>query len=150
MAAEDLIEGRERVTAVFGHWPSFHDAEVMSLRMDRGAAGAGPGSGPTFDVILHAFEMTDQVAPDGFLVLRNHVLVHLRFHGVVDSQLGGFNQQNSLFGLRLEDIRSHGLEGIGLQVDLDASNGLNASFECHHAEVVSVLPCDKDGRPLPA
>ena len=148
MAVEELITGSERLTALFGKWPSFHDAEVLSLRLDRGAVGAGPG--PTLDVVLHAFEITDQVAADGFLVLRNHVLVHLRFHGVVELELRDFNQQNSLFWLRIEDIRAHQLEGIGLQVGLDASFGVGASFECHHAEVVSVLPCDKSGRPLPA
>ncbi len=33
---EKLIEGSERLTAIFGYWPSFHDAEVVKFDLWRG------------------------------------------------------------------------------------------------------------------
>jgi hypothetical protein len=31
------IEGAERLTQIFGRWPSFHDAEVLRVRLDHEA-----------------------------------------------------------------------------------------------------------------
>ncbi len=33
---ESLIAGSEKLTKIFGHWPSFHDAEVLDLHFARG------------------------------------------------------------------------------------------------------------------
>jgi hypothetical protein len=143
MSIEDLVIGREKVTAVFGSWPAFHDAEVVRIDIDR--RPIGEGTGPTLDAMIHAFEISDEVASDGTLVLRNHVLVHLRFHEVVGLELGGVNLQNVLFGLVLTDIRDRQMEGIHLEVKFAASHGLEASFQCRRAEVVSLTPCDRDG-----
>lgn len=33
---EALIEHAETLTHVFGHWPSFHDAEVLEINLWRG------------------------------------------------------------------------------------------------------------------
>jgi len=30
------ITGADQVTSIFGHWPSFHDAEVIRLELVRG------------------------------------------------------------------------------------------------------------------
>jgi hypothetical protein len=32
-----LVENAEILTGIFGRWPSFHDAEVLSLYLDRQA-----------------------------------------------------------------------------------------------------------------
>ena len=31
-----MVKGRELVLAEFGEWPCFHDAEVLSLELERG------------------------------------------------------------------------------------------------------------------
>lgn len=33
---ETLIQGSEKLISIFGHWPSFHDAEITELRLERG------------------------------------------------------------------------------------------------------------------
>jgi hypothetical protein len=33
---ESLIAGSEKLTNIFGYWPSFYDAEVLELHFDRG------------------------------------------------------------------------------------------------------------------
>ena len=141
------ITGAKKVTAVFGHWPSFHDAELLSLRLERSSHRDGC-HGPTLDALVHAFEMTSEVGADGCYVLRHHVLIHLRFLDVVELEMNGFNHQNALAGLALTDLRDRQMEHVRWAVRFDGSFGVEASFQCYEVEVVSVTPCDKAGEPL--
>ena len=108
MESRQNIKNNERLTSVFGCWPSFHDAEVIWLRLDRRVTSLGDG--PTVETLIHTFEMTNEVSTEGFYVLRNHVLVHLRFSKVMQPILEGFNCQNALLGLSIEDIRHRQME----------------------------------------
>ena len=79
MDVHERIEGAEKLVAVFGYWPSFHDAEVLWLKMDRKPVREDI-FGPTLEMMVHTFEMTSEIGPDGAYVLRYHVLVYLRFY----------------------------------------------------------------------
>lgn len=144
MEAVEHIVGAEQLVAVFGYWPSFHDAEVLWLRLDRRAHGDGC-SGPTLEALIHAFEMTSEVGTDGYYVLRHHVLVHLRFIDVVELQMDGFNFQNVLTGLTLTDLRDRHMERVRWLALFQSIFGVDASFQCYAVEVVSVVPCSKSG-----
>lgn len=147
METRQNIQNNERLTSVFGRWPSFHDAEVVWLRLDRRATSLGRG--PTVETLIHTFEMTGEVNSAGFYVLRNHVVVHLRFSRVVESILDGFNCQNALNGLSIKDIRHRQMEHVNFEVSFDSAHGLEASFQCQDIEVVDVEPCDSHGLPQP-
>jgi hypothetical protein len=147
METHQRIANNERLASIFGRWPSFHDAEVIWLRLDRRATSLGDG--PTVEALIHAFEMTSEVNAAGFYVLRNHVLVHLRFSRVMESILEGFNCQNVLSRMSIEDIRHRQMENLNFEVTFDSSYGVEASFQCQGIEVVDVQSCDSDGLPLP-
>src|ERR1700747_35787 len=84
---------------ILGYWPSFHDAEVIKLRLDRdGSAGA------QLEAEVHVFEMTADVTPDGFYRRRYHTLATLLFSGIDELSLDDFNHQNVLSGLSLVDL----------------------------------------------
>jgi len=87
------ISGAEKLIAVFGHWPSFHDAEVIWLKLDR--RSNGKEHGPTLEAQIHAWEMTNEVDEHGYYVLRHHVLVSLKFLDVEELRLNDFNHQMS-------------------------------------------------------
>ena len=140
MEAHQNIGNHESLTSVFGRWPSFHDAEVIWLRFDRRATSLGDA--PTVEALIHTFEMTSEVNAAGFYVLRNHVLVHLRFSRVMQPILENFNYQNALLGLRITDIMNRQMEDINFEVNLDAAFGVDAYFQCQRIEVVDVEPCD--------
>jgi hypothetical protein len=144
----DRIAGAEQLVALFGYWPSFHDAEVLWLRLDRRAHGDGY-YGPTLEALIHTFEITSQVGADGCYVLRHRVLVHLRFREVVELRLEGFNHQNALMGLALTDLRERQMERVRWAARFHSAHGVDASFQCYAAEVVSVVPCNKGGEPTP-
>ncbi len=147
MPAMDVIDriiGADKLIAVFGYWPSFHDAQVLWLKLDR--RPTGEGYGPTLEALVYTFEITSDLGPNGYYVLRHRVLVHLRFCDVVELHLEGFNHQNALFGLSILDLRERQLEHIRFQVRFDsAAYGMDARFQCYAIEVVSVTPCGSDG-----
>jgi len=147
MDGHEQIEGAEKLITVFGYWPSFHDAEVLWLRMDRRAVREDVYL-PTLEMMVHAFEMTSEIGPEGAYVLRHHVLVHLRFHMVDHVKLADFNHQNALYGLYFNDIRASQLEQADFEITLEGAWGLDGSFICKAVEVVDVTPCDKGGEPL--
>jgi hypothetical protein len=141
------IAGADQLVAVFGYWPSFHDAEVLWLRLDRRAHGDGY-YGPSLEALVHAFEMTSDVDADGYYILRHHVLVHMRFLDVVELQLDGFNHQNALMGLSITDLRDRQMERVRWAAHFDSAFGIDASFQCYAVEVVSIIRCNKDGEPI--
>ena len=147
MTRMDNIKGAEQLIDVFGRWPSFHDAEVVWLKIDRRSSGEGC-FGPTLNAQVHTFEITSEVDNDGFYVLRNHVLVHLQFSEVVESHFRWFNQQNALHGLTLIDISDRQLERVKWDVQFESAYGVDAAFQCHSLEVLSVASCDKAGEPI--
>lgn len=142
MNAVERIRGAEKLTTVFGYWPSFHDAEVLSLHLDRRPQGEG-NRGPTLEVLVHAFEMTSEVDTKGFYVARHNVLVHFRFVEVVELRLDDFNEQNALWGLSLIDLSGRQMERVKWAVAFESSHGLGARFECLSVEIVSVSPYDR-------
>jgi len=144
----DRIEGAEKLTGVFGYWPSFHDSEVMWIRIDRRPVCDG-SYGPVLEALIHTFEITNDVSPDGRSVLRHHVLVHFRFHDVDGVRLEDFNHQNVLYGLSISDIRERQMERIHFEVGFDSSFGVSGSFQCHRVEVMQVTPCTKDAATFP-
>ena len=145
MGIEALIKGSERLTRVFGYWPSFHDAEIIWVRLVRGERPEEGFAGPSIEMSIHTFEITNEVAPTGFLILKNHVLVHFQFTKVVNVKLEDFNHQNVLFNLRIADIRQDQLESINFAISLDSSFGLSGRFRCKAAEILAVTPCDANG-----
>ena len=151
-----LIKGSEKITGTFGYWPPFHDAEILEVRMTVADGEPWvPGSeSQVMEMKMHLFEMTKDVTPDGFLVLTNHTLAHLRFANVENLELSGFWHQNCIFDLEFGTVavsypRNHpsGKPASLLTVRIHASVGLTGGFHCRLAEVVSAEPCDERGLP---
>ena len=125
------IENSEAITSVFGYWPSFHDAEVLELVICRD--GSGPGRASVV-ARVHVFEMTSQVKPDGHYLCHKHSIVSLVFEDVDELVMEGFNHQNALAGLRIEEREPGGC----LAVAFDGAYGLEASLICRSIRVDSI------------
>ena len=76
-----LIVGSEKLTSIFGRWPSFHDAEIHDL---------------------HLWLMTRDIDQKGFYVSTKHTLTKMKFYDVDNFRMDGFNHQNAIFGLGIE------------------------------------------------
>ena len=94
-----------------GRAPSFHDAEVLELSLDRNKARCS--------IKIHAFRMTSEVDAKGYFVLDKHVLVSFRLEGVVNLELNDFNEQNAILGMALSRTADQ-----GFRLELDPAYGL--------------------------
>jgi hypothetical protein len=131
----DEVSNATALTRIFGRWPSFHDAEVVRVILDR-----EPASGPSLLAMIHVFEMTSEVDPAGFYVLKHHTLVTLRFEDILLENLKWFNNQNVLWDLEIIPVDPDANEGRGLRVEMPSSHGLEAAFLCRRAVVDAVEP----------
>jgi hypothetical protein len=140
------IRGAEQLTTIFGRWPSFHDAEVVRLTLDRVSTVDG-AFGPSLSVDVYVFEAGPDVTSSGTYVLRHETLVSFRFLEVDQLEINEFNQQNAIWDLSITDISDRQLERAKYEVRFAASFGMSAAFLCLDAEVLSVRPWTLRDRP---
>ena len=112
MGHTSRIIAEEKVTAVFGEWPAFHDAEVQSVAFDR------------FDAKVSITLTLDAALAS----------VTLRFADCADVRVEDFGLQNVLFALDIVEAQGR------LSVELDASIGMEGSFTCSEVEVLDIHP----------
>jgi hypothetical protein len=143
MSPTPKFSGVDQVIEVFGYWPSFHDAEVKWLRLDRHDTDGG--TGPVVEFAIHCFEITDQVAPSGHFVLRKHTLIHFRFRDVTDLRIEGFNHQNAIFRLEIADESDASWQRPYFKASIDPAFGIGGSFHAVYPEILSITSCDETG-----
>ncbi|OWV80575.1 hypothetical protein ATY78_07790 [Rhizobium sp. R635] len=98
MNYSDMPGGAE-LLAWFGEEPTFHDAEIISLSLNRTG---------TSELKIHGWIMTDKVDPNGYIVLDKHAIVTFKLEEVMDLQLDGFSNQNVIAGLVLRYATDRG------------------------------------------
>jgi len=105
------VPGAKQLFNWFGYWPSFHDAEVLSIELNRMGASK---------VRVHTFRMTDAVDSKGFSVCDKHCIVTFVMEDITRVKLAHFNHQNALSDLKfsrendeyaLVFTPAHGVEG---------------------------------------
>jgi hypothetical protein len=135
MTTTEHVENAAALTRVFGDWPSFNDAEVVSIRLD----GVGEG-GPSLEAWVHVFRTTDQVDEQGYYVLTDHTLVALRFANTVLRKLHWINGRNSLSRLDIQEVDPATSDGRRYGVSFDSSWGIRADILCDRITVTAVEP----------
>jgi hypothetical protein len=88
------------------------------------------------DVTIHHWQMTNEVDSKGYFVLKHHTLTALRFFGVSELQLAGFNHQNVLWNLEISESDSE----PRFSISMPTSFGCDASFRCRRIRVISAAP----------
>jgi len=141
-----ILRNPEVLLAALGHEPHFHDSEVVSIRLDR--AGVDPWAGPVALISIHLFDGEAKPGQPNAFRFFNHHVVTFRFIGVACLDLGGFNQQNAIFDLLVEQFD----EPLGDQaadfpmtppvhrIKLATSFGVGCTFICNGAEVAEISP----------
>jgi len=121
----EVIQNAQKVVAVFGKWPSFHDAEVCSLRLDR--------KGVSMEADIYVFSTASSVDKGGYYTRLNESVITLRFVQIEDLEMDGFNHQNVIASLTVQ--------GQGrLSIMFEPIFGLGCRLTCSAVEVVSVVP----------
>ncbi len=134
MKVPAYIRNHESVVSFFERWPSFHDANVLVCEV----------AADSIRITLHTWLMTGQLDGKGYFVLRNHALVTFHFDGVHTVQMGAFEAGNILFGLEISPCS----DSASFHVELDSVIDKSGSFSAQSGEVISVIPCTRDGKAL--
>ena len=129
------IQNSLDIEKIFGGWPSFHDAEVLRLTLERSGA-----DGPTMETIIHVFEATKEIDSQGYYITKNHVDVTLTFINVEAIRLEGFNHQNVLMSVEVAESDPIQQEGRRWHVRMPSIYGLDAEFNCDSVIVSKVQP----------
>jgi hypothetical protein len=116
----ESVSGAQELFNWLGYWPSFHDAEVLSLNLNRKGVSR---------LRIHTWEMTKEVDPQGFYKLVKHSIVEFSFEAITQLSLEGFSQQNVIFGLSLEQ------SGAGYLVNLEDCYGLSGSISAERLSI---------------
>jgi Immunity protein 50 len=95
--AIDEVAGSGALIGWFGRWPSFHDAEILSVSLNRSRSSC---------VRIHAWEMSKEVDAEGYFIPRKHVVVSFLLDGLTDLELNGFSSQNVILGLSVQRSES--------------------------------------------
>src|SRR4051812_24338473 len=116
------IAGVDAVVSWFGHWPSFHDAEILSVHINRGG---------TSSIRIYTFNTSHRTDTAGQFVREREATVVFEFSGIHTLSLEGedADRQNVIAGLSLDSV------GQGYRLHLDPCYGLAGEIS---AETMSV------------
>ena len=110
----DTVEGAAQLYDWFGYWPDFHDAEIISLHLNRQRSSS---------LFIHTWDLTKNVDDSGYYVCTKHVVVEFLFESISQLALTGFSNQNVLFGLDIAKTNS------GFRLTLHECYGLAGQIE---------------------
>ena len=144
---ENEIVGSERLTSIFGGWPSFHDAEVTEIHLDRGEVNQDTATFefPVLTIKLVLWNLTSRVNANGYLETEHHTLAILQFSDVENLTMSGSNHQNAIMGLQIERQSNEGRTEF--KVIFDPAFGMGCEFSCSSVEVLNAIPWDVSKRP---
>ena len=139
------IANAVRLTEAFGHWPDFHDAEVLALRL--GVAAQEQGHQATLEADFDVAERSDELDQQGYFKVRVQCRVTLRFENVAALRLTDFSYQNVLEELHLAtaapEDRDENLGPLGgrrYRVTFQGIVGCDLTFLCDLVQVLAVTP----------
>lgn len=111
----------------FGYWPTFHDAEVLSIVLNRSGESR---------VEIHAFETTREADARGYFVLAKHAVITFNLEGFpLDSE--GVTKVRVEFFIHQNVLNSASVEKTpdGYVLTLDGIFGADASICCERMSV---------------
>jgi hypothetical protein len=129
LEVNDEVPGTSELIAWFGHWPSFHDAEVVEVALHRRGNST---------IRIHAFETTNQVDSQGFFIQIKDVIVTFILAGVTNLHLEDFSAQNVISELLLKQ------KAEGYELTLGGCYGIQGTITADRIqiELLPGLPAD--------
>ncbi len=139
MESSQLIAGTEAVIDALGHWPTFHDAEVIKFSIERALPVEVGNTLAKLVVHVRRYTTTGEGTAQHQQVLTKGVLVHFVFRGVCELELSDFNHQNVINAIL---VSQPGGGDSPLFIEVESIWGFGGIFQCASAsvEAAEVLP----------
>ncbi len=136
------LPGGPELLAWFGRVPSFHDAEIVSLALNRRSSSL---------LTIHGWTMDSSHSQDGHFVLFKKAVVTFEIQDIVYLNLEGFNRQNVIDALIIEQRAPDPLansyystldsNGDDYEIILEPCYGMDGLIRCKKISV-SFVPGD--------
>lgn len=136
MEIKDQIKNVHLLADIFGHFPSFHDAEVLKIILER----SRKIQERSLTAVIHVFEMKNKTDSSGRYVLDEHTEVTIKFDEIAGLKLYGFNHQNVINELAIKPFSPHGSDGPKFQVEFQYCHGVSGEFRCRTITIMDALP----------
>jgi hypothetical protein len=122
-----LIAGAAHLVELYGYWPSFHDARVEMIRIER--------EGPTVTI---TFTLNDMVVKDGTRQGDQLAAVTLRWYEVTDLALraADWSEENWVWDMNLTAHEE------GIRTELAPNDGIGGTILARRVEVLEVQPIE--------
>ncbi len=146
MHVQSVVQDSQKLTAFFGEWPSFHDAEIFDLHLWRGDVKPGDWDDRNVFPVVTAKLRVLGATQRGATHSGHDVLVTLRFHDVDDFKMDRFDHINQIVELSI-NTQERGTFTNGerlppyLIVSFEPGAGVRMSFRCFRIEVVEAVRC---------
>jgi hypothetical protein len=128
MTSASEIKNEKILTDLFGHFPSFHDAEIVSIHLERQGEDA-----PFLETKIH-IRSENSKADDRSL------LVTLRFTHIKKCEIKGFNHQNVLSHLEIDQVEVEEHKPRRFQVRFPSLHGCEAALSCREVIIIDAKP----------
>lgn len=116
MVLENFIENGNLIEDFFGYFPKFHDCEIISMNFETSKSRYYP-------TIILSISITEQ---------RKHCKIIFEFINVVENDLSGFSNQNSIYEMKFSKQEKN------VKCVIDPNCGLSAEIICKKIRVVSL------------
>lgn len=113
------ISGASELQAWFGSWPSFHDAEILELHLDRQGLSI---------LRVHAWKLEYSKDKSELLSTR-HFVARFVFDEITNLELDGFNHQNVIDGFSFKEIDGE------IHVEIQHCWGLSGFIQARHLRI---------------
>ena len=138
VSSTDHIVGSEKLVAALGCWPSFHDAEVISVSAQRAVPPALGGASVKLVVHVRKYEARGEGTAQYELALVNSVLATFTCTHVAGLELSQFNNQNVIDSLWVREEPSVEAEGSPLVLTIEPSWGVGGTVRCAAVELSTI------------
>ncbi|MFA6547243.1 MAG: Imm50 family immunity protein [Limisphaerales bacterium] len=125
------IRGSEKLTSIFGCWPSFHDGYLRRV-------GFVPGGDLQMAFEIH--ELTNQTETNGHYILTKHTRTTLRFGECESLHIESGFAGCIVFELELKPTLLEIRKKSGWAVKLGSSTDFELKLKCATIEVVEAEP----------
>jgi immunity protein 50 of polymorphic toxin system len=127
------VAGADELIAWFGQWPSFHDAEVVSVELNRAGISR---------IRIHYWNRNANISVEGFHKADNHCVVTFLLEQISFLELADFSGQNVISELQIEK------QEAGYKLELFPCYGL-AGYILAKSIRVEFKPGMPEDRPRP-
>ncbi|MBQ0726306.1 MAG: hypothetical protein KBT77_03020 [Thalassolituus oleivorans] len=126
------MENSIEVESIYGYWPSFHDAEILSIRFTRALSSNEKTASAVVDLNYWETKAINEGTSAFDYVLDKDNVISIEFSGLVASSVSGFNFQNVIDELILTKVAE------GIKAEFISIHGAEVNFVCNAVAVVGV------------